>query len=85
MQYLIKITDITHEVVIEPRDVIKKLIENEIGWRSWMLEKDSKYFICTEESAGCHSFKIEKETTKEIYDYVISLQLVLNRLNVILV
>jgi len=66
----------TQKVIINPKDVIEKLIENEIGWRSWIFEKNGKYYKGFEQSAGCHSFDDEKEITQEKYNYVRALQLV---------
>jgi hypothetical protein len=73
----------SQEVHIEPKQVIKKLIEKEIGdeYRNWIVEKDGKYYHIHEESAGCHSVDVEDEISKEKYDYVKALQLVLKRLN----
>jgi len=68
------------KVQVNPKDVIEKLIENEIGWRNWIFEKDGKFYRGFEQSAGCHSFDDEEEITQEQYNYVKALQLVLKRL-----
>jgi hypothetical protein len=73
----------SQEVHIEPKQVIKKLIEKEIGneYHNWIVEKDGKFYHIHEESAGCHSVDVDDEISKEKYDYVKALQLVLKRLN----
>lgn len=68
------------EVSVNPKDVIKKLIESEIGWRNWVFEKDNKYYRGFEISAGTHSFEDAQEITKEKFEYVTALQLVLQRM-----
>ena len=70
------------KVQIEPKDVIKKLIKQEIGngRYSWIAEKNGKFYHIHEESAGCHSVSIEDEISQEKYEYVKALQLVLKRL-----
>ena len=72
----------SQEVHIEPKQVIEKLIEKEIGneYRNWIVEKDGKFYHVHEESAGCHSFDVEDEITEDRYRYVEALQLVLKRL-----
>jgi hypothetical protein len=58
---------------------LKKRLVDE--YRNWIVEKDGKYYHIHEESAGCHSVDVEDEISKEKYDYVKALQLVLKRLN----
>lgn len=72
---------ITQSVTINPQDVIQKLIENEIGNRSWITEIDGKFYKCFERSAGCHSIEDQYEITSEKYALVVALNLVLNNLN----
>ena len=72
--------DFRQKVQINPKDVIEKLIEKEIGQNNWIFEKDDKYYLGSEQSAGCHSFNVEEEIIEERYRYVEALQLVLNRL-----
>jgi hypothetical protein len=72
--------DFRQMVRVNPKDVIEKLIEKEIGWHNWIFEKDGKFYRGFEQSAGCHSFDDEEEITQERYDYVKALQLVLERL-----
>ena len=69
------------KVQINPKDVIIKLIENEIGRYGWVFEKGGKYYRGFEQSAGCHSFNDNEEITQEQYEYVSALQLVLMRLD----
>ena len=73
--------DIRQKVEVNPKDVIEKLIEESIGWRSWIFERDGKYYKGYDQSAGSHSYEEEKEISKEQYDYVRALQLVLEKLN----
>lgn len=72
----------TQEVHIEPEEVIKKLIKQEIGDEhyNWIVERDGKFYHIHEESAGCHSVDIEDEISQDKYEYVKALQLVLKRL-----
>jgi hypothetical protein len=72
--------NITQKVFINPKDVIEKLIEKEVGWRGWIFEKDGKYYKGHEESAGCHSMDIDEEIPQEEYEYIKALQLVLKNL-----
>ena len=74
--------DFRQKVQVNPKDVIEKLIEKEIGWRNWIFEKDGKFYLGSEQSAGCHSFDVEDEITEDRYRYVEALQLVLKRLDV---
>lgn len=72
--------DFRQKVTVNPKDVILKLIENEIGSRGWVFERGGIYYHGFERSAGCHSFDEEETISQEKYDYVIALQLVLKRL-----
>jgi hypothetical protein len=72
--------DIRQEVHINPKEVIEKLIEKEIGFGNWVFVENNKFYLGFEESMGCHSFIDKKEITHEQYDYVKALQLVLKRL-----
>lgn len=67
------------KVHVKPSHVIVKLIEKELGFRSWILERDGKYYQVHEESAG-HNIETEAEITKEKFDYVKALELVLEKL-----
>lgn len=71
----------SQEVYIEPKEVIKNLIQKEIGSDKWVFEKEGKYYLGYLQGAGCHSFHVEEEITEEKYRYVQALQLVLKRLN----
>lgn len=68
------------KVQVNPKVVIEKLIEKEIGFGNWVFKKDGKFYRGFEQSAGCHSFDREEEITQERYDYVRALELVLKRL-----
>jgi len=68
------------EVNVSPKEFIEELINFEIGWRSWIFMKDDKYYVGSEESAGCHSFDSKEEISKEKYEYVESLKNVLKYL-----
>jgi len=73
--------DVRQEVNVNPKDVIEKLIEKEIGWRNWIFEKDGKFYRGFEQSMGVHSIDDEEEITKEKYEYIRALELVLKRLS----
>ena len=72
----------SQEVHVEPKQVIQKLIQKEIGneYRNWIVEKEGKYYHVQEESAGCHTVDVENEISKDKYEYIKALQLVLKRL-----
>jgi hypothetical protein len=72
--------EVRQKVHIEPIQVINGLIEQEIGWRGWVVERDGKYYQGHEVSAGSHSFDKEDEISKDLYDYVKALELISNRL-----
>lgn len=75
--------DIRQEVHIDPKSVIEKLIERELGgstYRNWVKEKDGDYYLVSEESAGRHSYETEEPITKKKYDYIKALRLVLEQL-----
>lgn len=73
--------DFRQEVYIKPEDVIKALINKEIGHSNWTFEKDGKFYLGFEQNAGCHSFDMKEEITEEKYRYVQALELVLEKLN----
>lgn len=73
--------DFRQKVQVNPKDVIEKLIESEIGWQNWIFERDGKFYLGSEESAGRHSFDVEEEITEDRYRYVEALLLVLKRLS----
>jgi hypothetical protein len=72
--------DIRQKAMVDPEYVIGKLISKEIGSGGWIFEKDGKYFMGYEASAGQHSIDVDDEITKEKYDYVAALQFVLKNL-----
>lgn len=68
------------KVFVNPKDVIEKMIEEEIGWQHWIFEENGKYYVGWEQSAGAHSYDAQEEISKEQYDYVNALKNVLNHL-----
>jgi hypothetical protein len=72
--------DVRQKVHVNPLDVINGLIEEEIGWRGWVVERDGKYYRGHEVSAGSHSFDKENKISKDLYDYVKALELVHEKL-----
>ena len=72
--------DIKQKVEVDPKKVIEKLIEKEIGCDNWVFGKDGKYYIGFVQSAGSHSFDDKEEISRETYNYVRSLEFVLKRL-----
>lgn len=71
--------DIRREVDIDPKDVIEKLMHGVIG-SGWVSENDGKYYHNYEVSAGPHSIDRKEEISKETYDYVRALELVMDRI-----
>jgi len=67
----------TEQVKIDPKDVINKLIENEIGYDSWVFEENDKYYCGFEEGCGSRTYNSREEISKEKYDYVKALEFVL--------
>lgn len=72
--------NIVREVSIDPKEVIENLIEEKIGWRGWVFEREGKFFRGYEVAAGQHSAKREEEISKEDYEYIKALQLIRGRL-----
>lgn len=70
------------EVQIEPKEVIKKLLEQEIGTEhfNWIVEREGKFYHIHVESEQSHTFDVADEISPEKYEYVRALQLVLKRL-----
>lgn len=62
------------KVDIDPVSVIEKLIDESIGQRSWVFEKDGVFYRGHEKSAGQHSIEVEVVISKEKYDFVIALE-----------
>ena len=71
--------DIRQKVIVNPVDVLNKLIKNEIG-DGWVFEKDGKYFLGYFESAGSHSYESSNEITKDTFDYINSLKIAIKYL-----
>lgn len=66
----------SQEAYVDPKDVIKKLIEEEVGHGGWVAKIHDKYYRVWEE----HHDDFQKEITQEQYEYVSALNLVLERL-----
>lgn len=64
----------TEKVQVDPIHVIQKLIDREIGWNNWIVEKDGKFY---KECSSYHNTTEKEEISKEVYEYVQSLQLIL--------
>lgn len=73
--------DFRQEVEIDSKDVINNLIENQIGFRGWIFEIDEKYYRGYWSGGGTHSWKDSEEISKEKYEYIQALNLVLNYLS----
>lgn len=70
---------IRQKVNIDPIDVIKKLKDEALcGSRGWIFEREGKYYHEFETGGGSHSWDEEEEITKEKYDYVRALELIIN-------
>lgn len=69
--------DFRQEVWIEPKDVIQKLIANEIGRDGWVFKEKNKYYKGYRESAGPREIERKELITKEKYEYVQHLRYVL--------
>ena len=66
--------NLRQEATINPLDVIDKLKEDALGdRRDWFFERDGKYYHGFENGGGSHSWDDEKEITKELYNYLVSL------------
>ena len=72
--------DVRQKVHVNPLDVINGLIEQEIGWRGWVVERDGNYYRGFERSMGSHSSDEEVSISKNQYDYVRALELVHKKL-----
>ncbi|MFW6247479.1 MAG: hypothetical protein ACOC22_04905 [bacterium] len=67
---------IVEKVNVDPKDVIDNLLKEELDYNKWIKKKDNKYYICFNQSAGCHSFEEEVEITQERYEYIEALEIV---------
>jgi len=74
--------EVRQKVHVNPVDVIDELINQEIGWRGWVVERNGKYYRGQEISAGSHSYDKEHEIGKDIWDYIKALELVHEKLTV---
>lgn len=69
--------NINQDVKIDPKEVIRGLIEKEIGYNATIIERDGKYYKMYEDSAGCHSITKYEEISEKKYNYLVSLENVL--------
>jgi hypothetical protein len=63
-------------VTVNPIDVLEKLLSNDLSRESWISENDGKYYINTD----YHRTTGTEEITKKQYDYIKSLQYVIETL-----
>lgn len=69
--------NIKQEVIVNPLDIIEELRIKELGdWKSWVFEKEGKYYEGFETGAGSHSWDDEEEISKEKYDYIRALEII---------
>jgi hypothetical protein len=59
-----------HEVEVNPIDVLQKLIEDKLGSRTWVIERDGSYFEVYED----HRMDVETPISKGLYDYIRNLE-----------
>lgn len=64
----------TDEVIINPIDVINKLLDKELGG-AYIKEKDNNYYMVVD-VGGSHYMEEDVKITKEKYDYIKALLLV---------
>jgi hypothetical protein len=75
------VANILHEVTIDPRDVIQKLINVEIGADGWIFKEGRVCYRGYEESAGSHAIRRKEKISKQKFEYISSLLFVLKSLN----
>ena len=68
------------KVQVNPKEVVQQLMDNEIGWRGWVVERDGNYYRGEEVSAGSHSFDKEIKISKSTFEYIQALGLILQTL-----
>lgn len=68
------------KVDIDPLDVIEGLIEKEMSLSDYVHEKDGKYYMNVEYSAGSHSINMDKEIDENLYVYLKALHTVRTKL-----
>lgn len=66
------------KVEINPKDVIEKLIEDRLGYDGWVFKENNKFYKSWEEYEYIDH---KEEISKEMFDYINALQLVLKYLN----
>lgn len=71
------------EVEIDPKEVIQKLMEKEIGVDSWVKEERSgdRYYYYKYQDLGSHRGKKVEKISRETFLYIQSLCFVLDFLN----
>ena len=68
----------TDEVIVNPIAVIQKLLDKQLNGE-YVKEKDGKYYRVID-IGGSHYMEHDVEITKEKYDYIKALILILNTL-----
>tara|TARA_R110000822_G_scaffold161_3_gene742 strand:- start:8473 stop:8712 length:240 start_codon:yes stop_codon:yes gene_type:complete len=71
---------VTHKVNIEPKDVIQKLIEKAIGNNGFLFKEDEKYYRGYAAITGPYSVDTKQEISKQKYQYIEALELILKEL-----
>lgn len=66
------------KVDIDPKDVIRQLIDKEKGYNGWIFEENEKYYMGFEVSRCCND---KEEITKECFEYINKLQDIYKYLN----
>ena len=64
--------DIRQQVEVDPKDVIEKLIEKEIGTNAWVVKEDGEYFKCHNMGRS----DIKEAISKSKFKYVKSLKFI---------
>jgi hypothetical protein len=68
------------KVEIDPLDVIEGLIEKKMSLSDYVYEKDGKYYMNVEHSAGSHSIYMDEEIDENEYIYLKALHTVRTKL-----
>ncbi len=62
------------KIYVDACEFLTRLKERELGgYFDWVEEHNGKFFHCYDSSAGCHTIERKEEITKELYDFVVSL------------
>lgn len=80
---IIEITVIKEKKVsVDPVIVIEKILADELKNIFYVLQRDGKYYEHVEVYYGPHSSFEDHEITKDKYDYIEALKLIINKLKV---